>query len=1101
MNMIKINRTKKSKLFIFGAAVLVVMLLASCSNMFQTKKDNPASNSQLPGSEMGIITVKVNDGNARTILPSTNDFKVENLTNIKLEGSWQGGDTQTVIEECTNWTTFQTKATTAVQTGNWSFTLTAKLGNVTFTGTQGTSTSPVTIVKDTATTLSFTLTTTTTYGGLSLGITVASSEATTIDATLKTARNGDSTTVVDEQTLTITGSTATYTISIDGQTSKNQKLTAGTYYLELDFKTSDTLTVFNTWKGVVRIVAGITTTAAISWDLDTVYTITWHLDDGQLAGTYVQHEKFTRKSNSITLPTDAQITHPDGYTFGGWYDNSAFSGDPITEIDFTNPSNIKPWNLHAKWVYKVIYKDSVDNDIDVLVQTYNKGEATTRPADNPTHTGYAFDDYYSDAACTADNTFTFGTVHTSNQTVYARFYNTLYVKYGGSSTAEGTRESASLDYVDTALDKIINMTPPQPADWIIQVSGSWDGHPYTLFRDTITTENALSITVQGKTGNNTDILDRGCGTNKANDGYLFNIVTAVPVTIKNIQLTGAYVNGSGGGITVGANANVTLGEGALIQGNKAGTNGGGVYVAGNTESLGKLTILSGAVISGNSVDTNSGTNTASYNGGGIYNRGIVVMKGGTISGNKAIRGAGVYNDGNTGSNPKFYMSGDACIGDSTMHTPYYASATNSSNSTYTDNVTNPYGGGIYNYAGTVKLGVTCNLDTMEEEDELLTGGICYNYAKGWGGGIYSSSTANGEANIVIKSGNISYNACGDGGGGLYFTSSTASLVSIVEMSGGTISQNYVPIGKKGGAVVLSAGMNANTFLFMSGAANIPKSEDYNNYIAFTSSSNTYGGIMISGALSSSSGPFMLDAASCTDGTTENPYNPSSLISKYGSVSDSDFSTAVSKFNYSYVASVGSTNYYTQKDAYNAIIGAEGNKSIRLGEACTGFMFGNASTSTGNKLAYAIKMTSASTFILTVQSGATIQLPADSSNLFNGCEHITDIDLRGFDTSLVTKFDSMFEGCCNVRDLYLSTFTNTSATSAISMFKGCENLQNIYATSDFDLSTKLDATTGENIFNGCTRLTGGSGSAYTTYGDDYTCARLDSGSTPGYFSAL
>ena len=1095
MNMIKNNRNNIFKLSLFCAAVLSLMLLASCSNMFQTKRDNPASKSQLPDSEMGIITVKVNDGNARTILPSTDDFKVENLTNIKLEGSWQGGETQTVIAECTNWTNFQANATTAVQTGNWIFTLTAKLGNVTFTGTQGTSTAPVTIVKDTATTLNFTLTTTTTYGGLSLGITVASSEATTIDATLKTARSGGS--VVDEQTLTLSAGAATYAISIDGQTSKNQKLTAGTYYLELDFKTSDTLTVFNTWKGVVRIVAGITTTATISWDLDTVYTITWELDDGQLAGTYVQHEKFTRKSNSITLPTDAQITHPDGYTFGGWYDNSAFSGDPITEIDFTNPSNIKPWNLHAKWVYKVIYKDSVDNDIDVLVQTYNKGETTTRPADNPTHAGYAFDDYYADAACTEDNEFTFGTVLTSNTTVYARFYNTLYVKYGATYTTEGgDRESESLVDVGYALDRIIAIN--QPADWIIQVSGSWDGHSYTLFRDTITTDNASSITVQGKTGNNTDILDRGCGTNKANDGYLFNIVTAVPVTIKNIQLTGAYVNGSGGGITVGANANVTLGEGALIQGNKAGTNGGGIYVAGNTESLGKLTILSGAVISGNSVDTNTGTNTASYNGGGIYNRGIVVMKGGTINGNKAIRGAGVYNDGNTGSNPKFYMSGDACIGDSTMHTPYYASATNYSNSTYTDNVTNPYGGGIYNYAGTVKLGVTCNLDTMEEEDELLTGGICYNYAKGWGGGIYSSSTANGEANIVIKSGNISYNACGDGGGGLYFTSSTASLVSIVEMSGGTISQNYVPIGKKGGAVVLSAGMNANTFLFMSGAANIPKSEDHNNYIAFTSSSNTYGGIMISGALSSSSGPFMLDAASCT---TAN-FNPTSLINKYGSVSNDDFNTAVSKFNLSYVACIGSTNYYTQKDAYDAILAAEGNNSIELGEACTGFMLGNSQTSSGNKLAYAMKAnTTASTFALYVQNGATIQLQADSSNLLKDCVKFTGMDIRGFDTSLVTKFDSMFEGCYNVRYIYLSTFTNTSAQSAISMFKGCENLGEIIATADFDLSTKLDATTGENIFNGCNSLTGGSGSAYTTYGDGYSYAKLDSGSSsPGYFKS-
>ena len=78
------------------------------------------------------------------------------------------------------------------------------------------------------------------------------------------------------------------------------------------------------------------------WTLNT-YTVTLHLNDGTIAnGKDVTEYTY---GTGATLPTADDITR-EGYTFEGWYDNKALTGNPVTEISDTETGNKEYW---AKW--------------------------------------------------------------------------------------------------------------------------------------------------------------------------------------------------------------------------------------------------------------------------------------------------------------------------------------------------------------------------------------------------------------------------------------------------------------------------------------------------------------------------------------------------------------------------------------------------------------------------------------------------------------------------------------------------------------------------------------------------------------------------------
>ena len=98
------------------------------------------------------------------------------------------------------------------------------------------------------------------------------------------------------------------------------------------------------------------------------------------------------------------------------------------------------------------------------------------------------------------------------------------------------------------------------------------------------------------------------------------------------KITGGNAE-NGGGIYV--DVGTLIMNGGTIYGNKATSNGGGVYVNGERNSIASFTMKGGAIEG----------NTATVDGGGVYANQTFLMEGGTISGNTADgkdNGDGVY---------------------------------------------------------------------------------------------------------------------------------------------------------------------------------------------------------------------------------------------------------------------------------------------------------------------------------------------------------------------------------------------------------------------------------------------------------------------------
>lgn len=363
-----------------------------------------------------------------------------------------------------------------------------------------------------------------------------------------------------------------------------------------------------------------------------------------------------------------------------------------------------------------------------------------------------------------------------------KFNASIYIKPDGGrdDTGDGTELNPLATFTKVFTTSGSVLPYDLPAEIII------DGHlVLATGKDTSVPPTAgkypSSILIRGKTGNSSDSIERNLSA-QAYNGFVMNINTSVPFTLKNIKITGGknknsssetgpYRNFRGGGLCLTGSVNVTLGEGCLIQGNTALENGGGIYMNNDSSYESYLTILDGAEISGNSTtkDTDSGSGVG---GGGIFctTKCSIVMKGGTISSNVSqTYGGGIFNDGTV------YMSGNAVIGNSGSTGSYqYAE------SGHCSNYAKKQGGGIYTrgYSAThakVYLGRTWDFDEAQVKDETLSKGIYYNYG-GDGGDCGGAIWCGQYTDLTIVSGNIAKNGAYLVAG-IYCNSPNLSIVS------------------------------------------------------------------------------------------------------------------------------------------------------------------------------------------------------------------------------------------------------------------------------------------------------------------------------------
>ena len=239
--------------------------------------------------------------------------------------------------------------------------------------------------------------------------------------------------------------------------------------------------------------------------------------------------------------------------------------------------------------------------------------------------------------------------------------------------------------------------------------------------------------------------------------------------IKDLTVTNGNPEYYGGGIRIG-NGTVKLTDGALITGNSAQENGGGVYVDGG----GKLFVYGSALIGDSTTSTTTATssdkaNSAPY-GGGIYSNGGAVYLGysawtsetdntpAAITAGYGVRrnyatysGGGIYTSSSSG-NPNVYMQ--------------------SGNVSY--NASDSMGGGML-------IGYNAKIQ----------GGTISNNKSKNGGAIYDS--ANIGAVYISESADISGNTATEKGGAVY-----VSTVGTLNVEGGTITGNEASV--SGGAI-------------------------------------------------------------------------------------------------------------------------------------------------------------------------------------------------------------------------------------------------------------------------------------------------------------
>ena len=119
-----------------------------------------------------------------------------------------------------------------------------------------------------------------------------------------------------------------------------------------------------------------------------------------------------------------------------------------------------------------------------------------------------------------------------------------------------------------------------------------------------------------------------------------------------------------------------------------------------------------------------------------------------------------------------------------------------------------------------------------------------------------------------------------------------------------------------------------------------------------------------------------------------------------------------------------------------------------------------------------------------------------SDMFGLSKVVTLKGLEIFNTSNVTNMSNMFE-FANLTTLDLSSFDTSKVTNMKRMFYAMSKLKSIYVSDKFITD---NVTSSDYMFDSTGNLVGGNGTAYNSSYIDKTYARIDTASTPGYFTA-
>ena len=166
------------------------------------------------------------------------------------------------------------------------------------------------------------------------------------------------------------------------------------------------------------------------WSSADSYTVSYTLNDGTPAGHPATNPNtvtsYTVLDPNVTLAPATRT----GYDFEGWYDNSGFTGTPITGFPTSDAENK---HYYAKWsaakTYTVQWNlndntpavHPANNPNTVASYTVLDADVTINPA---TRTGYTFRGWYDNAGFTGTPVTTLRTMDAENKTYYAKWDST-----------------------------------------------------------------------------------------------------------------------------------------------------------------------------------------------------------------------------------------------------------------------------------------------------------------------------------------------------------------------------------------------------------------------------------------------------------------------------------------------------------------------------------------------------------------------------------------------------------------------------------------------------------------------------------------------------
>jgi uncharacterized protein (TIGR02145 family)/uncharacterized repeat protein (TIGR02543 family) len=167
------------------------------------------------------------------------------------------------------------------------------------------------------------------------------------------------------------------------------------------------------------------------WTVDG-YTITYNLNGGTNHAS--NPTSYTIVSTALTLAVPSRI----GYTFGGWYDNSGFSGTAVTTIPSGSTGDKAFW---AKWTadgYTITYNLNGGANHASNPTSYNVTTSTITLA-APNRAGYTFGGWYDNSGLSGSAVTTVPSGSTGDKAFWAKWtadgYTITYNLNGGANHA------------------------------------------------------------------------------------------------------------------------------------------------------------------------------------------------------------------------------------------------------------------------------------------------------------------------------------------------------------------------------------------------------------------------------------------------------------------------------------------------------------------------------------------------------------------------------------------------------------------------------------------------------------------------------------------